>query len=405
MADGVDIEVRTPLNGLTQLLLPEVALPVLMALQLPRSVKVAVSITLLGSILHTFMTSTTGHIVNDYAIASAVLGNTFFNVILFLCILDPMSDFHYTRDPYPRPLATRSLLSRLYNSLCIVRNYRLIGWNVQTPNVPPQFTGPRLQFLLRQLGQLLSSAILTDLAESFIYPYFHLYVPGPSDPRLTAGVTGYLFRSWCLFVWLLMTYAILKMYYVLASILAVALRLGEPQDWPDMFGNWSDAYTLRRLWGRTWHQNLRRHFSHWGKLAVRVLRIPRGTWLSSQTQLHVAFLVSAVLHSFGDLMLGKRHFGRSFPFFVANALAITFEDAVLALGKSLLGLGGPTRATKAVGYVWVALWIRCAAPTYVDWMFESGVTATRVLPFSPTTEFVLPWMCVWFLFSSEGLGW
>ncbi len=46
-----------------------------------------------------------------------------------------------------------------------------------------------------------------------------------------------------------MTYAILKMYYEAASLLAVGLGLGRPEDWPDMFGNWSDAYTLRRLWG------------------------------------------------------------------------------------------------------------------------------------------------------------
>ena len=105
----------------------------------------------------------------------------------------------------------------------------------------------------------------------------HLYVPRPTDPPPPTGFNGYLFRSWCLFVWLVMTYAILKMYYVLASIIAVGLGISVPEDWPDMFGNWSDAYTLRRLWGyvsrillyphmrllttlssRTWHQNLRR---------------------------------------------------------------------------------------------------------------------------------------------------
>ena len=126
------------------------------------------------------------------------------------------------------------------------------------------------------------------------------------------------------------------------------------------------------------------------------MHIQRGTWLSSQVQVHTAFLVSALIHAFGDLMLGTQHFGRSFPFFVANALAITFEDAVIAAGKALglgPGKGGePPRLARIVGYVWVALFISWAGHLYVDWMFESGVVNARVLPFSPTTRFLLPWM-------------
>lgn len=56
-------------------------------------------------------------------------------------------------------------------------------------------------------------------------------------------------RSWNLLAWLVMTYAILKMYYEVASLLAVGLGISRSEDWPDMFGNWSDAYTVRRLWG------------------------------------------------------------------------------------------------------------------------------------------------------------
>ena len=56
-------------------------------------------------------------------------------------------------------------------------------------------------------------------------------------------------RSWCMFVWLVMTYAILKMSYELGSLIIVALGLSRPEDWPDTFGLWEDAYTLRRLWG------------------------------------------------------------------------------------------------------------------------------------------------------------
>ncbi|RPD61545.1 hypothetical protein L227DRAFT_562600 [Lentinus tigrinus ALCF2SS1-6] len=389
------VEGRAPLNALTQLLLPEIALPVLVAARLPFPVKAAASVVLLGSILRTFLTATSGVVVNDYAIGSAVLGNTFFNILLFVWITDPMVEFRYLRDADPSPLASRSFLARLYNSLRVIRNYRLIGWNTQIPSVPLPFKGTRTQFLYHRVKQFLWSFVLTDFTESYVYPFYHLYVPGSTDPPLPTGFDGLLLRSWNALVWLAMTYAILKMYYEAASLLAVGLGLSRPEDWPDMFGNWSDAYTIRRLWGRTWHQNLRRHFSYWGKLVVRTLHIKRGTWLSSQTQVYTAFLLSALIHSFGDLMLGRQHFGRSFPFFLANAMAITFEDAVIALGQSLgLGFGkeGPTRAVRLLGYAWVIFWVRYSAPMYVDWMFESGVVENPVLTFSPTRTLVMPWL-------------
>ena len=49
--------------------------------------------------------------------------------------------------------------------------------------------------------------------------------------------------------WLVMTYSVLKVYYVSASLVAVALHTSRPEDWPDLFGSWKDAYTVRRLWG------------------------------------------------------------------------------------------------------------------------------------------------------------
>ncbi len=128
---AVAVGYREPFNALTQLILPEVALPILVAARLPFAVKASLSVVLLGSILHTFLTATTGVVVNDYAIGSAVLGSTFFNVLLLVWITDPMEEFRYLRDTDPSSLASISFFARFYNSLCIIRNYRLIGWNVQ----------------------------------------------------------------------------------------------------------------------------------------------------------------------------------------------------------------------------------------------------------------------------------
>ena len=70
-----------------------------------------------------------------------------------------------------------------------------------------------------------------------------------------------------------------------------------------------------------------------GKASCRALGLQSGTWQSRYTQLYVGFAVSGLLHCGGDLLVDPSHklFGASFPFFFSQAVAITFEDAVIAL--------------------------------------------------------------------------
>jgi len=51
---------------------------------------------------------------------------------------------------------------------------------------------------------------------------------------------------------------------------------------------------------------------------------PRGTKLSSHSQLYLVFSLLVIIHSFTDLALGKRNAFRPYKFF--QAVAITFED-------------------------------------------------------------------------------
>ena len=140
------------------------------------------------------------------------------------------------------------------------------------------------------------------------------------------------------------------------------------------------------------------HFQHFGKLAARTLRAPLGSTLSSQIQLYTAFLLSAFIHGLGDLSLGSpssssSYLGRSIPFFVLNALAISLEDLVLAvLRRTPAARLRGTKVGRAAGYVWVAGWVSVLAPTYVFLLFEAGVVMEPVLPWSPTRMYVLPWM-------------
>ena len=134
--------------------------------------------------------------------------------------------------------------------------------------------------------------MLLDLTESFMLTYRHVYPPISSHPASlcqwdsTAPVhtTPFGMRTLSMLVFGVNAYAVLNLPFVFASLVALLLGVGQPEDWPDMFGDWSDAYTVRRFWGyvrrassqsessiliaaanpipltdrRTWHQTLRR---------------------------------------------------------------------------------------------------------------------------------------------------
>jgi len=107
-------------------------------------------------------------------------------------------------------------------------------------------------------------------------------------------------------------------------------------------------------------------FSTIGKyLAQRVFRFPSGGNLSSYTQLYTAFLISAVVH----IPPSDR---RPLWFFLSQAIAITFEDVVIALAK-MAGLKDSS-LYRRLGYVWVLCWFVYSIAPWIDSLVASKMT-------------------------------
>jgi hypothetical protein len=131
--------------------------------------------------------------------------------------------------------------------------------------------------------------------------------------------------------------------------------------------------------------------SGFGRLvANKFLKFPRGTNLSSYTQLYVAFLMSAVFHFAGEFMYERRMVYRSFKFFPLQAVAITLEDFIIFIAKRLLLKRGiklnpgnsdeswAEAVVRVVGYCWVTLWFCLTLPGYIDGASLAGnYTADR----------------------------
>lgn len=124
---------------------------------------------------------------------------------------------------------------------------------------------------------------------------------------------------------------------------------------------------------------------------INALNIPRGTSLSNYTQVYLAFAISGVLHAFGDFVVaGPSYTGISLRFFLSQALAITFEDAVLALARRAGFSDWPTRMARIVGYVWVFVWFSVSLPLFQDWQLALYPEFEAVLPFSVVRTYVPP---------------
>ena len=148
--------------------------------------------------------------------------------------------------------------------------------------------------------------------------------------------------------------ALLEFYVCVFAVLTLPTHLCLPSDYPPVSEAWTRAYTVRGLWGRSWHQLCRSFNAVHGRALCDGLGIPRGTLRSGYVQLGVAFAMTTVSHWAGALMMSGRLHGE-FRFFMAQPVAIAVEDGVLAVGKTL-GVKGSWQ-WRLVGYFWVSSWL------------------------------------------------
>ena len=74
-------------------------------------------------------------------------------------------------------------------------------------------------------------------------------------------------------------------------------------------------------------------------------------------------------------------FGASFPLFFSQALAITFEDAVVRLVRHR-GFKVPLVLARAVGYIWVITWLCISTPWQINWTLRAGLNYSEHIPVS-----------------------
>ncbi|KAF2648893.1 hypothetical protein K491DRAFT_611843 [Lophiostoma macrostomum CBS 122681] len=172
-------------------------------------------------------------------------------------------------------------------------------------------------------------------------------------------------RTFTSVFWIWTTFLLLDACHILLSILFVGiLRFDNPEEWPSLFGNLFEAYSIRRFWSRFWHTLPKHACETSGRLvAGKVLKFPIHSRKDKLFMAFWAFLISGVLHDIADWQTEKSvSLVNNIVFFLANFAAGAIETVVVEGFRGLKSRcgNGKTRRTLessffqcTVGFLWV----------------------------------------------------
>lgn len=153
-----------------------------------------------------------------------------------------------------------TLLQRARWACAMSGNGRRVGtrWQV-APTHPfdtdrPDYIPTRTPFLVhRLLTIVLWSIILYFLGGSLFHFAFPSYITDERQEVLLDefdfGLSALLPRFWLSMSFILGLSTLQRVNYNLFSVIAVALRLSDPEDWPPMKGPFLGTWSVRRFWG------------------------------------------------------------------------------------------------------------------------------------------------------------
>ncbi|KAF8639114.1 hypothetical protein AX17_001729 [Amanita inopinata Kibby_2008] len=301
----------------------------------------------------------------------------------------------------PDRMAWRSRLSWAFQ---LFSSPRGIGWEHEPSHalraLPRTLCSSRWTFVKSHLIQLAVYAVLLDAVR-----VHNRWNPCYAKGGPSIATFGWVWRGFSMFSWILQTYIQIDRLYRVFGVLSVLVGLSTPEEWPPMFGSWSEPYTVQRLWGRTWHQLLRRFLTVHGQwVAEDVLALKRGT-IAFYVRLVTAFLISGLIHSgidyalysgtvswqwsyrwchwcgedgdrYADVVPGTPSGGGAMSFFMLQPVAIFMEDMVIRYANQILkaNVRSHWRCWNFLGYIWVLTWFTFCMPMWLDPLIQAGMT-------------------------------
>ncbi|KAJ3912581.1 membrane bound O-acyl transferase family-domain-containing protein [Lentinula edodes] len=393
-------EVQTLLFSIIYIFVPAILLACVIAFRCPTWVRLLFFVWYTSHLLQG-MSLRTGNSWVDYSNGST-LGGELTKTFYLLFLVNPALDWSHRSDAGKR-IDGRPWWKRVYWCLCAAYTMRGVGWNYQVPGVPSPSKMNRYMFLGCTTLRVVTAYLLLDFAQYSMQatPFFN----DPQTPNDSIRSLPYLQRVVCVATWFLGGYAGIRFYYFTVALVCVSLGVSDPQNWPEAFGSWKQAYSVRNFWGKTWHQFIRRFCVSPGRKLAEMVGVPPKSLAAASIQLYVAFFFSALMHSLGDYMVGRDYVGISFRFFCLQPFAITFEElvkiAALRLGlkdnlskpstlpvRGFISANASATVKRVVCYMWVVWWFTTTAPFLIDPAMQAGFHRELIFPRSPIRSVV-----------------
>ncbi|KAL0063696.1 hypothetical protein AAF712_009388 [Marasmius tenuissimus] len=159
-------------------------------------------------------------------------------------------------------------------------------------------------------------------------------------------------------------YAAIQVVYDFATLVGVLVFQQHPSRWPPVFDEPWKSTSLKRFWGRGWHQIFRHCFISFSYPFARVFGRAGGVI--------GAFLASGMLHYLGLWGMGGGGDWRMVGFFVVMGFGIILED----LWRRVTG----KRVCGVCGWMWTMVWVVGWGNMLVDAWARKGVVAANFYP-------------------------
>lgn len=165
-------------------------------------------------------------------------------------------------------------------------------------------------------------------------------------------------------------YLILSAYHDFFAIFFLATGVDQSWEWPPLFGQISEAYSMRRFWSSFWHKLIYRSFNSHAAVISRSLGIRERTVFSRLLNNYMVFLMSGVMHAAVLWRFGtKCAWSATMRYWSMQALAFFLEGVVQhywgRFRKTRLMWVRPAVLSvfeRLVGYLWVVAWLVWEAP-------------------------------------------
>ncbi|KAF4554700.1 Acetyltransferase TRI7-like protein [Elsinoe fawcettii] len=122
----------------------------------------------------------------------------------------------------------------------------------------------------------------------------------------------------------------------------------DPKLWPPVFGNITDAYTVRRYWSHFWHYLMRKSFTLPAATICKKVGLPEKSNLTRFVIVVLAFYFSAVMHILSASPYERCISGPELRYYTSAVVVITVEEILIAMGKKVKRMIKPRKTRTSI---------------------------------------------------------